>query len=1369
MSDGNTNAMSMGELFKERRAAAARERQEQEREQKQQEKNSPVKANIPKSPSFLEIQQQQEEERIQRVNSGNQLSSYQQNTRGQRSSGRTDSLGTRNSSSNSLGAYFGVDDSREFGNQRDSFNSSRHGRGSRGGNQRDSRNSRQGYRRASSHANLPREEGEIVSLLESFGFIKCAERDEEVFFHFTEVEGKTAAADLVVGDEVEFNIGPSTTSSSKAQKLAAFSVSVLPKGTVKWEVPDYPEGVRKRGKVEKPARVNNNSRSDSSSQLDGTIRLVSSEGVNESEEPKSSSLENPAIENPDEIVRYTVEQYTAEKGEPTRLSRGDLIEFTTVIERRTGNKIAKDILLIQSERERLREEREKKMLAEATLERGVVISLNSDGGFLRSSSRREPVYFQYSNVELPSKDDDNAESNEHSLAEGQDMEFLVCKEEPNGRNKNNRFLAMKIKFLPKDSVQFHENIATGVVGVVSVLPVPSRNRQAHQKMLMRGGTLGKVRLQTTLVLENNESLLEVSIDAEDAPGGVYSANRDGSQVGVWIREGDTLLFDVVKELFDGTYHAKPTSCLSPTENKDHHDKEQSDNGVNKKIRLIQPSLAGRAQGTISAIKDGYAFIACAERNIDVYFRTYELFPSSLQSDMVRFMSSKVKDGNGENASDLSQKLVIGTQVSFDISVVVPGSKENNRRGKSQDKENLIGQRICIVPNGSFVVDVSIAKDVRAVVTQEHKDKSGFVELEAPVTAMSRDDRHPLVAELLNSLVSSGETLVYPTVQGSNETQAVMSMAEQRGLEISFVGGSTNTVSPDPLVNGYAKLKVSKPCLDSNGSSAVDQEKKKTTEPTPEASETDTGSQNSTEGNSITVKTPAKKKSAKRSKPVKLIRFERSCVARDNKGAPPGVGDVVTCDVIQSRRTGAYLATNVKVIERKMIERKAAEPEVSILKPVGITGTGLVTEVVPSRDFGFITQMDEHGLKQEILFFHISNVSVPNTDDTKAVETSGKSGKKWKGKHVTPIKKGDEVRFEIGKNEKNGKRLALNITILPHGTLEIPSKADKNACEGIILMEPSHTSLSNTPVRATTMHGHSGKTLGGRWTDISEAKGKKESGSHLSEEGFILLLSDPRGVFSSNGRRGRSRTMSAASVGEAEKPSRKMSMGDVEEDLAQDAINDLSSHFHVKYLEGGVAVRGAGSFSSVDTGGVPRRGDLVTFVKGKGSRFTAKDIRLVTRSSAVTKRGHLENISFEEGTATFVAEDDSKDRYDLDLKEVVSCDVKLLKKNIAVEGILHDGHIYGVCRTTDLYLSSKVGIGKKERPRLNLTVKREMQNMGGRIVAQSGMAKGPDGTIGFVQGWTKRVSAFVLTDEDNEKNEKKTTDNQSDNGESEEVH
>ncbi len=47
----------------------------------------------------------------------------------------------------------------------------------------------------------------------------------------------------------------------------------------------------------------------------------------------------------------------------------------------------------------------------------------------------------------------------------------------------------------------------------------------------------------------------------------------------------------------------------------------------------------------------------------------------------------------------------------------------------------------------------------------------------------------------------------------------------------------------------------------------------------------------------------------------------------------------------------------------------------------------------------------------------------------------------------------------------------------------------------------------------------------------------------------------------------------------------------------------------------------------------------------------------------------------------------------------------------------------VCRTADLYLNSSIGSGvKKERPRLNLTVKQELKGLGGKIIAQSGMAK-----------------------------------------------
>lgn len=101
---------------------------------------------------------------------------------------------------------------------------------------------------------------------------------------------------------------------------------------------------------------------------------------------------------------------------------------------------------------------------------------------------------------------------------------------------------------------------------------------------------------------------------------------------------------------------------------------------------------------------------------------------------------------------------------------------------------------------------------------------------------------------------------------------------------------------------------------------------------------------------------------------------------------------------------------------------------------------------------------------------------------------------------------------------------------------------------------------------------------------------------------------------------------------------------------------------------------------------------------------------------------------------------TRKKFQVDLNEVISCDVKFLKENIGVECIFHEGELYGVCRTCDLYLDTKIE-KKKERIRLNLTVKKELQGMGGKIVAQSGLAKGPDGTVGFVKGWTKRSSAF----------------------------
>lgn len=113
----------------------------------------------------------------------------------------------------------------------------------------------------------------------------------------------------------------------------------------------------------------------------------------------------------------------------------------------------------------------------------------------------------------------------------------------------------------------------------------------------------------------------------------------------------------------------------------------------------------------------------------------------------------------------------------------------------------------------------------------------------------------------------------------------------------------------------------------------------------------------------------------------------------------------------------------------------------------------------------------------------------------------------------------------------------------------------------------------------------------------------------------------------------------------------------------------------------------------------------------------------TRGTAPLLRGRLETIQIENegidgapvvGRANFISDEDKT--YDVvSLSEVVSCAPSVLIEKEAVEGILYEDCIFGIVRTVDLYLDTKLGVGHKERPKLNLTVKKDR---GGKIMAQS---------------------------------------------------
>jgi len=157
---------------------------------------------------------------------------------------------------------------------------------------------------------------------------------------------------------------------------------------------------------------------------------------------------------------------------------------------------------------------------------------------------------------------------------------------------------------------------------------------------------------------------------------------------------------------------------------------------------------------------------------------------------------------------------------------------------------------------------------------------------------------------------------------------------------------------------------------------------------------------------------------------------------------------------------------------------------------------------------------------------------------------------------------------------------------------------------------------------------------------------------------------------------------------------------------------------------------------------PKRGEFISFYYNKDT-VKVKDIKLVKDKDPVLKvLGTLSSVSKE--SATFVL-NDKHDKlsagYDISTNEVLGCDVASLTSKTQVEAIYYQDNVYGICRTSDLYLTSSKITPSKRRPRLNLTVRKEL---GGKVVAQSSMAKGPlSGTIGFVKGWTMRESRFEV--------------------------
>jgi len=1181
---------------------------------------------------------------------------------------------------------------------------------------------------------LPLEQGKIHTLLDNFGFIYCANRPTDVFFHYSElVKGKIDSYDLQIGQEVEFFVGPrkpqrgsGRSSSSLSEmnhkeedKLSAFQVQVLEPGSVVWEVEEEPKGVKRMGVVETMIRTNphrrhsdrDRDRDRDGSPPEGTIRLKALEEEEEKETEPDSKEDSVQVQTDDAnasanpnanaavkkgaLVRFTLEDYAGSgsgnnnnnsprpKSRNEVLERNDVIEFTLVTEKRTGMQYARNIVLLQSERKRLEEEREKKMMEEATLEQGVVVSLKNGFGFLRSNQRKEEVYFHFSEIHLPEdeeeeeggdvdkKEEEDGDKKEegqekikleekeeknvstYRLHEGQDMEYLVVMEGGGDRGGKKKLAARNVKFLPKGTVEFEKVVAKGVRGVLSLAPRFFNSMNAGR----RGGKsatntsmpegLGRVQLCKPICLDSSGQVhSEEGADKKEQkkgsevseivlhPNDCRGIMKDEPKPELWFKVGDTLMFDVIKDVMDGTYRAVPT--------KSGIDESKEETDERPRIRLAALGLMGRAEGIVASIKNDYGFVQLAHRNIDVYFRMSEVLPAPMQQDM---MSCE------ESADKNKLDITVGSEVTFDLSLSSPkarsGSGRNNGRfgggGRGVERDQLRAQRLAVLPPGSLTIN-KVEADVTGFITRMKGGYSGQIRLNKKLKVMSQTTQYPLMVKLIHDFASnkSEKVLNFQNVQSEVENDIFADIVATRpGLELQFVSDSDFA----GINRGRICIKkVERKAKEENTVEATDDDKDATPDEDLKDEALDTfevEEDTNIDADEVSVhgddddddeedqapgsQTSSKKRARKKTRTIRTVTFERQSLTPALIAEPPMNGDKVSMSITFSRSTGQFAVSDMVLVER---------------------------------------------------------------------------------------------------NEPIGKAVQYNM------------------CEGYVLLEPVHTSFKASKSRRKSSFDAGGwgsdeaikskrkiSFDAGGWG--SDDKVDQDADGKSNGEGIILLLDDPAGLYKSMKQ---TPPPGDDVSGEVQDPS--CISTDVEA-IAQ-KVEALSMekdgiHLgqHINYTVACIAGRNVS-----DT---PKRGDLVSFTKGKNGR--AKETRIVSKSFAQRVKGRLSKLDLEKGTAVFQPLSDDKTSFDVKLSEVVSCETKVLKEGTTVEGILHDGCIVGICRNADLYLESTIvaGGGKKERPRLNLNVK---TGLGGKIIAQSCMAKGPDNTLGFYPGWTTRVSTYA---------------------------
>jgi len=203
-----------------------------------------------------------------------------------------------------------------------------------------------------------RDVGVVSALKEGFGFIKCAEHDLSIFFHFSEILEQSHILDI--GQEVEFTIE----NDSISRRQHATRIRFLPKGSVSFESVSTEKYA---GVVEQEASNRNMKSPNKQKELEyGIIRIIrDGKEVN-----VNFSLRDC---RPREVPRFC-----------------DKVEFTLVTRKANHQLFARDISIMEK--------------YEVKYQLGFVCALKESYGFIEAETHDREVFFHYSELDVDPND-----------------------------------------------------------------------------------------------------------------------------------------------------------------------------------------------------------------------------------------------------------------------------------------------------------------------------------------------------------------------------------------------------------------------------------------------------------------------------------------------------------------------------------------------------------------------------------------------------------------------------------------------------------------------------------------------------------------------------------------------------------------------------------------------------------------------------------------------------------------------------------------------------------------------------------------------------------------------------------------------------